>query len=97
MIPWTVAHQAPLSMEFSRILDWVTVPSPGDLPNPGIDPRSPALQADSLPTESPGKPMLLKAPELINGKFGPSRAQTLKLFLVAHAAASLVLLSEGSN
>ena len=35
----------------ARILEWVTVPSPGDLPNPGIEPRSPALQADSLPSE----------------------------------------------
>ena len=48
--PWTVAHQAPLSMEFSR-KDWNGLPfSPsGDLPNPGIEPASPALQADSLP------------------------------------------------
>ena len=52
--PWTVAHQAPLSMEFSRQEHWsgLPSPSPGDLPNPGIEPRSPsapALQADSLP------------------------------------------------
>ena len=38
------------------ILDWVAFPSPGDLPNPGIKPRSPALRADSLPAESQGKP-----------------------------------------
>ena len=50
---WTVAHQAPLSMGFSRQEYWsgLPVPSPGDLPNPGIEPRSPALQAGSLPTE----------------------------------------------
>ena len=42
-------------MEFSRILEWVAFPSPGDLPNPGIEPRSPALQADSLPAEPQGK------------------------------------------
>ena len=51
--PWTVAHQAPLSMGFSRQEYWseLPFPSPGDLPDPGIKPRSPALQADSLPTE----------------------------------------------
>ena len=56
--PWTVACQAPLSMEFSRQDYWngFPCPSPGDLPNPGIGPRSPALQADSLPSKPPGKP-----------------------------------------
>ena len=56
--PWTVAHQAPLSMVFSRQEYWSGLPftAPGDLPNPGIKPRSPALQADSLPTELRGKP-----------------------------------------
>ena len=55
---WTVACQAPLSMEFSRQEYWSVLPfpSPGDLPNPGIKPRSPALQVDSLPTELWGKP-----------------------------------------
>ena len=57
MTPWTVARQAPLSMEFSRQEYWsgLPFPSPGDLPDPGIEPRSPALQVDSLPTELPGK------------------------------------------
>ena len=52
-IPWTVACQAPLSMGFSRQEYWsgLSFPSPGDLPDPGTEPRSPALQADSLPTE----------------------------------------------
>ena len=47
--PWTVAYQAPQSMEFSRQEYWsgLPCPSPGDLPNPGIEPGSPALQADS--------------------------------------------------
>ena len=51
--PWTIAHQAPLSMRFSRQEYWSGLPFPslGDLPNPGIKPRSPALQADSFPTE----------------------------------------------
>ena len=40
----------------ARILEWVTFPSPEDLPNPGIEPRSPALEADSLPAEPQGKP-----------------------------------------
>ena len=55
--PWTVAHKAPLSMGFSRQEYWrgLPCPPPGDLPNPGIEPRSPALQVDSLPTELPGK------------------------------------------
>ena len=57
--PWTVAHQAFLSTGIlqARILEWV-FPSPGYLPHPGIEPRSPALQADSLLTEPPEKPCL---------------------------------------
>ena len=53
--PWTIAHQAPLSMEFSRQEYWSGLPfhSPGDLPDLGIEPGSPTLQADSLPSESP--------------------------------------------
>ena len=55
--PWTVAHQASLSMEFSKQEYWSGVPfsSPGDLPNPEIELGSPALQADSLPSGPPGK------------------------------------------
>ena len=51
-------HMASLSMGFSRQEYWsgLPFPSPGDLPNPGIEPKSPALQADSLPAEPPGKP-----------------------------------------
>ena len=54
--PWTVACQTPLFMEFSRQKYWsgLPCPSPGDLPNLGIEPGSPALQADSLSTEPPG-------------------------------------------
>ena len=56
--PWNTAHQAPLSMEIlqARIREWVAMPSSGDLPNPGIEPKSPSLQADSLPAKPPGKP-----------------------------------------
>ena len=54
---WYVACQAPLSMGFSRqeYQSGLPCPLPGDLPHPGIEPRSPALQADSLPSEPPGK------------------------------------------
>ena len=57
-IPWTVVNQASLSMGFSRQENWSGLPFPfsGDLPDPGIKPRSPALQADTLPSEPPGKP-----------------------------------------
>ena len=57
--PWTVALQAPLSMRFSRQEYWSGLPFPpaGDLPNPEIEPGSPALQADSLLAEPPGKPL----------------------------------------
>ena len=58
--PWTVAYQAPPSMGFSGQEYWsgLLFPSPGDRPNPGIKLESPALQADSLPTELLGKPHL---------------------------------------
>ena len=56
--PWTVAHRAPLSMEFSRQEYWngLPFPTPGDLPDPEIEPGSPALQVDPLLSEPPGKP-----------------------------------------
>ena len=58
--PWTVACQAPPSMGFSRQEYWsgLPFPSPGDLPNPGVEPRSPALQADALTSEPPGNPFI---------------------------------------
>ena len=58
---WTVAYQASLSMRFSRQEYWsgLPFPSPGDLPNPGIKPRSPTLKADALTSEPPGKPTKL--------------------------------------
>ena len=57
MAPWTVARQASLSMGLSRQEYWSGLPSlsPGDLPNPGTEPRSPGLSGDALP-EPPGKP-----------------------------------------
>ena len=58
--PMDCSHQAPLSMGFFRHEYWsgLPFPLPGDLPDPGIKPMSPALQADSLSTESPGMPKL---------------------------------------
>ena len=68
---WTVAYQAPLSMGFFRQEFWsgLPFPSPGDLPDPGIEPGSPALQADALSSEPPRKPT--------RGRRGP---QILPLF-----------------
>ena len=60
MTPWTAALWAPLSVGFSKQEYWsgLPFPSPGDLPDPGIEPASPALQADFLLSEPPGKFML---------------------------------------
>ena len=72
LAPWNAACQAPLSMRFPRQEYWsgLSFPSPGDLPNPGIEPTStvsPALQAGSLPVEPPGKPhMALKCTKRIS-------------------------------
>ena len=59
--PWTVAHQAPLSMGFSRQEYWSGLPciAPGDLPDPGIEPRSPTLQADALTSAAAAAAKLL--------------------------------------
>ena len=59
--PWTVAYQAPPSMGFSRQEYWsgLPFPSPGDLPNPGIEPGFPTLEADALTSEPPGKPLCI--------------------------------------
>ena len=72
--PWTVAYQAPPSMEFSRQENWsgLPFPSPGNLPDPGIKPRSPALQADSLSHEHPKYHILvhtlLAESQIMNGQ-----------------------------
>ena len=62
MTAWTLAHQTPLPVELSRqeYWSWLPLPSPGDLPNPVIEPRSLALQADSLPSEPWGSPSEFK-------------------------------------
>ena len=71
---WTVACQPPLSVEFSR-QEYLLLrfPSPRHLFDPGMKPRSPALQADSLPSEPPGKPCV--APVWLSANFGAQRAQ----------------------
>ena len=60
--PWTVVGQDPPSMGLSRQEYWIWLPfsSPGHLPDPGIEPEAPALQADSLPTELPGNSLSIK-------------------------------------
>ena len=81
--PWTVAHQAPLSMEFPRQEYWrgLPFPSPWDLPNPGIEPQSPVLQADSLLTElGPGRPLPNSAlPRVCSARLPGPRRQNLEL------------------
>ena len=68
---WTVAYQAPPSVEFSRQEYWsgLPFPSPGYLPNPGIEPRSPTLEEDALTSEPPGKPELTTM-QYSRGKLG---------------------------
>ena len=65
--PWTVAYQVPPSMGFSRQEYWsgLPFPSPGDLPDPGIEPGSPSFQADALTAEPPGKPHIIMNDHLI--------------------------------
>ena len=88
--PWTVAHQAPPSMGFSRQEHWsgLPFPSPGDLLDTGVEPGSPALLVDSLPSEPPGKsdPMLGGsirfresgpcAPQIMSWRQPPTREST---------------------
>ena len=71
---WTIAHQAPLSMEFSRQEYWsrLPFPSPGHLPNPEIKPTSPALAGEFLTTAPPGKPL-----NLLSGSLVPAVSGTI--------------------
>ena len=76
--PWTIIHQAPASLEFSR--QEHSIPSPGVLPDPGIEPGSLALQADSLPSKPPGKPLkILSARNNLS-----STSELLKLYHVTY-------------
>ena len=94
--PWTVAHQAPLSVGFSRREYWsgLPFPSPGELPDPGIEPGSPALLTDALPSEPAGKPTALK--QLFNKWLvGPQRTASSKNHLLLKQSAKMG--DEGGN
>ena len=69
--PWTLAHKASLSMGFSKQEYWsrLSFLSPGDLPNPGVEPGPPAFQADALTSELPGKPRTSKVLCITRGRY----------------------------
>ena len=94
---WIVVHQAPLSMGFSRQEYWsgLSCPPPGDHPNPGIKPRSPALQADSLPTEPPGKPYSVQKSERIESGVCVCVLSHVQLFAIPRIVAHQAPLSMG--
>ena len=71
--PWTVAYQDPMSMGFSRQEYWSGLPFPssGDLPDPGIKPRSPTLWADALSSEPPGMQQKQSSKREVHSKTGP--------------------------
>ena len=76
---WTIGCQAPLSMGFSWQKYWSgsPCPSPGNLPNPRIEPSSPALQADSLPTEPPGNPIVTLSSFKFHHKSDPADSKSV--------------------
>ena len=80
-IPWTIAYQALPSVEFSKQEYWsgLPFPSPGDLPDLGIKPRSPSLKADSLPSETPGKPHIYMTMYKIDNQFSSVAQSCLTL------------------
>ena len=94
MTPWTAVHQAPLSIWFSRQECWsmLPFPSPGDLPNPGIQPGTPALQ-DSLPTELQRKPYMCYP--LINS--GDTTVSQSKMSCSSHSGDSQLQISISQN
>ena len=79
--PWIVAYQAPQSMGFSRQEYWsgLPFPSPGDLPDPGIKPGSPALRAGTLPSEPPGKANDPSSPVHTDGHYTDSFLKDLPI------------------
>ena len=86
--PWTVAHQAPLSMGFSRQEYWSGLPFPssGKLPDSGIEPRSPALQAGALTSEPPGKSALCNSNQL------EKAMQIINIKLISNLYSEILLL-----
>ena len=100
--PWTTARQVPLSMGFSRQGYWsgLLFPSPGDLPDPAIEPGSPASQADSLPSEPPGKVsptlwVLIRVGQAWTEE--PDRLQSVRSQRVAHNWSDLAQHGTGSG
>ena len=93
--PWTVAYQVPPSVGFSRQEYWsgLPFPSPGDLPNPGTEPRSPAWQADALPSEPPEKIHSLLSPISSHFPCGSLCLKTLSphLYLLKNIVSFLAL------
>ena len=87
--PWTVAYKAPLSMEFSRQEYWsgLPFPSPGDLPHPVIKPGSPALQADPLLSEPPGK--ILICPLMCSDCFVGRKMKVHKVLFIFHVSSHI--------
>ena len=90
--PWTATSQAPLSIEFSRQESWsrLPFPSPGDLPDSGIEPGSPSLQPDALPSKPPGKPQ-------VNGNFQKlslcqEQVKACKAFRQKHPGNTVILI-----
>ena len=83
MTPWTVAYETPLFMELSRqeYCRGLSFSSPGDCPNPEIEPRSPKLQVDSLQTEPPGKIQRKKVKRLGEYPFKRKKKKEVYLFL----------------
>ena len=81
MTPWTVAHQTPSSMGFSRQQYWsgLPFPSPGDLPDPGIEPRSLTFQVDALTSKPPGKPPQAALPSLNSYSTSKTQFKVLSL------------------
>ena len=100
--PWSVACQAPLSMEFSRQEYWSGLPfsSPGDLPDPGIEPGYPALQADYLSSEPPGKTLKAtkkKKKTVGTGKFSKAKPRKAKNKQVGLYQAKILFHSKGNH
>ena len=93
--PWTVAHQAPQSVGFSRQEYWSGLPFPssGDLPDPGIEPCSPALEADALTSEPPGKQVSFnfKAAVTICSDFGAQENKACQCFHVSPSICHAVI------
>ena len=95
VIPRTVAYQAPPPMEFSRQEYWSVLPfpSPEDPPNPGIEPRSPTLQEDAIPSEPPGKPYFNMKYLTSNFTHPNSLSQVFMVFFASGSKMSLISVS----